>query len=137
MNFWIDADIDNTGTVTGGQIRFITSPVTGFSVPIVGPNATSTLAPFSLNNIATTSGSLNLNIAQSIPDFSPASLALLQGFSGGMQLAGVFGPNNNVGFYAGSITAVPEPGSNVGSRWFGCRMRRFPISPFQKGCEVV
>ncbi len=109
QTFAINADIDNAGNVTSGFIRFSGIPGNHFTVPFTGPNGSSAIAPFALNNIPTTSGTLSLSIAQNIPDFSPASLNQLKGFSGAMTLAGVFGAN--VGVYSGSITAVPEPGS--------------------------
>ncbi len=51
QTFWIDADINNAGIVTGGLIRFNGIPGNHFSVPITGPNTGSSLAPFALNNM--------------------------------------------------------------------------------------
>lgn len=110
QTFGITADVDGAGNVTSGYIRITSGPGSQYNVAFTGNAGAVSNSPFALNNIPTASGGLlSISIPMNIPNFSPASLDLLNGQGGAATLGGNFGAG--IGFYSAGISAVPEPGS--------------------------
>lgn len=130
----IRMDVDGAGNVLSGHIRVVTGPGSHYSIPFnpgTGTGALGANTVWSGINVPAAGNNMTISIAQSIPNFSAASLNLLNGVAGSASLNFVDLGNGNIGSYSGAITAVPEPGSMValaglvaGCGYYGWRRRK-------------